>query len=174
MIGEKETIPMKPYYKNFRDKIEIIYDYKMLTNGEVAIIGDNTVEITELPIGTQTYKENVLEQMLHGSTNKKDATKVTPSEITDYREYHTDTSVRFVVKFTNEQFDSARNIGFHKFFKMQKTISLNSMVLFDHRGCLRSDESPKKIMKEFFILRSQLYKNSNETCDLKVFHSVSA
>jgi len=164
MIKNQETLPMKPYYKNFRGKIEIIDDYKILTNGEVAIIGDNTVEITELPIGvwTQAYKENVLEPCLHGSTNDKDATKVTAPVINDYREYHTDTTVRFVVKFTPEQFNSARNIGFHKFFKLQKTISLNSMVLFDHRGCLRRYESPKEIMKEFFVVRSQLYKKRKE------------
>lgn len=135
MIKNQETLPMKPYYKNFRGKIEIIDDYKILTNGEVAIIGDNTVEITELPIGiwTQAYKENVLEPCLHGSTNDKDATKVTAPVINDYREYHTDTAVRFVVKFTPEQFNSARNIGFHNFFKLQKTIIVVAKDVTNHR-----------------------------------------
>ena len=36
-------------------------------SGEIAIIGANKVEITELPIGTwtQKYKENVMEPMMH-------------------------------------------------------------------------------------------------------------
>ena len=39
-----------------------------MTSGEIAVIGENTVEITELPIGvwTQNYKETVLETYLHG------------------------------------------------------------------------------------------------------------
>ena len=37
MIKNQETLPMKPYYKNFRGKIEIIDDYKILTNGEASV-----------------------------------------------------------------------------------------------------------------------------------------
>ena len=43
-------------------------DKKYLIYGEIAIIGENKVEITELPVGTwtQAYKESVLEPMLQG------------------------------------------------------------------------------------------------------------
>ena len=166
MINGQETKPMKPYYKNFRGKIEQIDDFRVLTSGEVAIIGENTIEIAELPIGiwTQTYKENVLETCLHGTGtgNEKDAKANQAPTIMDYREYHTDTTVRFVVKFTPEQFTSAQRIGFHKMFKLQKTFSLNSMVMFDHNGCLRRYESPREIMKEFFVVRSELYKKRKD------------
>ena len=38
-------------------------------SGEIALLDDTTVEITELPIKswTQAYKESVLEPMLNGS-----------------------------------------------------------------------------------------------------------
>lgn len=160
MINGEEPTPMKPFYKNFRGKIDVLDDYRVVTNGEIALIGENTVEITELPIGvwTQAYKENVLEAMLHGTDKEKNPQPI----ITDYKEYHTDTTVRFVVKFNNEQFQSANKMGLHKFFKLQKTISLNSMVLFDHTGCLRRYDSTREILREYFTVRSALYKKRKE------------
>lgn len=44
-------------------------DYRYVISGEISVIGPDKLEITELPIGTwtQTYKETVLEPMLHGT-----------------------------------------------------------------------------------------------------------
>ena len=94
--------------------------------------------------------------MLHGEEKKP-----TPM-ILDYKEYHTDTTVRFVVKFSPEQFREAEKTGLHKFFKLQKTLSLNSMVLFDHLGCLKRYESVNDILKEFFDVRIDLYRKRKE------------
>jgi DNA topoisomerase-2 len=127
-----------------------------------------TIEITELPIGvwTQVYKEGVLETMLNGGESKTDAgPNAGPFQplITDYKEYHTDCTVRFVVKMTNKQFQHAMDQGgLHKFFKLQKTISLNNMVLFDSKGCLRRYESPVDILNEFYGMRLSLYGKRKE------------
>jgi len=58
-----------PSFKNFRGSIEMIDNERYVTSGEVAILDDQTIEITELPIRTwtQTYKESVLEPMLQGT-----------------------------------------------------------------------------------------------------------
>lgn len=152
LINGKEPVPMEPFYKNFRGKIEQLDDVRVITHGKISIIEDNTIEITELPISmwTQKYKEDVLESMLHGENNK-------PGVITDYREYHTDTTVRFVVKMTNEQFRDAQAPGIHKYFKLQKPLSLNSMVLFDQNGCLKRYDSINTILNEFFHVRLGIY-----------------
>lgn len=41
-------------------------------SGEISIIDEETLEISELPVGTwtQQYKESVLEVMLHGANEK--------------------------------------------------------------------------------------------------------
>lgn len=59
----------KPWYKNFRGHIEQLSEQKFISSGEVGIVGQSKVEITELPVGvwTQNYKENVLEAMLNDS-----------------------------------------------------------------------------------------------------------
>ncbi|XP_055952312.1 DNA topoisomerase 2-alpha-like [Argiope bruennichi] len=153
LLDGEEPLPMNPWYKNFRGQIDRLDDQHFLVSGEIAILEDNKIEITELPIRTwtQAYKENVLEPMVHG-------TEKTPAFITDYKEYHTDTTVRFVVKMTPEKFQLARNQGFHKTFKLQTSISLSSMVLFDHLGALRKYENPEHILKEFYEVRFVLYE----------------
>jgi DNA topoisomerase-2 len=46
----------------------------------------------------------------------------------DYKEYNTDTTVRFVVTMNPEKLRAAEEEGLHKFFKLQTTVSLSSMV----------------------------------------------
>lgn len=68
MLNGHEPKPLKPWYKNFKGTVESCGHQKFITSGEIAITGEDQLEITELPIGTwtQAYKENVLELMLHG------------------------------------------------------------------------------------------------------------
>lgn len=46
----------------------------------------------------------------------------------DYKEYHTDSTVKFIVKMTPEKLAQAEETGLHKLFKLQSTISATSMV----------------------------------------------
>ncbi|KAI5944567.1 DNA topoisomerase 2-alpha [Manis javanica] len=151
MDGE-EPLPMLPSYKNFKGTIEELAPNQYVISGEVAILNSTTIEISELPIRTwtQTYKEQVLEPMLNG-------TEKTPPLITDYREYHTDTTVRFVVKMTEEKLAEAERAGLHKVFKLQTSLTCNSMVLFDHVGCLKKYDTVLDILRDFFELRLKYY-----------------
>ncbi|KAM5212626.1 DNA topoisomerase 2-alpha [Hipposideros larvatus] len=151
MDGE-EPLPMLPNYKNFKGTIEELAANQYVISGEVAILNSTTIEISELPIRTwtQTYKEQVLEPMLNG-------TEKTPPLITDYREYHTDTTVKFVVKMTEEKLAQAERVGLHKVFKLQTSLTCNSMVLFDHVGCLKKYDTVLDILRDFFELRLKYY-----------------
>uniref|UniRef100_A0A8C9PI47 DNA topoisomerase 2 n=1 Tax=Spermophilus dauricus TaxID=99837 RepID=A0A8C9PI47_SPEDA len=151
MDGE-EPLPMLPSYKNFKGTIEELAPNQYVINGEIAILNSTTIEISELPIRTwtQTYKEQVLEPMLNG-------TEKTPPLITDYREYHTDTTVKFVVKMTEGKLAEAERVGLHKVFKLQTSLTCNSMVLFDHVGCLKKYDTVLDILRDFFELRLKYY-----------------
>uniref|UniRef100_A0A671FSQ2 DNA topoisomerase 2 n=1 Tax=Rhinolophus ferrumequinum TaxID=59479 RepID=A0A671FSQ2_RHIFE len=151
MDGE-EPLPMLPSYKNFKGTIEELAANQYVISGEVAILNSTTIEISELPVRTwtQTYKEQVLEPMLNG-------TEKTPPLITDYREYHTDTTVKFIVKMTEEKLAEAERVGLHKVFKLQTSLTCNSMVLFDHVGCLKKYDTVLDILREFFELRLKYY-----------------
>ncbi|XP_014286491.1 DNA topoisomerase 2 [Halyomorpha halys] len=153
MITNTEPlIPLKPFYKNFRGDIEALLDSRYVISGEIGILQDDRIEITELPVGcgTHHYKESVLEPMLNGTEKQ-------PALITDYKEYNTDTTVRFIVTMTNDKLATAEQEGLHKVFKLQTTISLTSMVAFDKDLCLKRYDAVFDIMKEFFDLRLLYY-----------------
>lgn len=68
MLEDEEPSNMIPWYKNFKGTIEDCGENRYVISGEIAIVGNDLLEITELPVGTwtQNYKENVLEPLLHG------------------------------------------------------------------------------------------------------------
>ncbi|XP_063308256.1 DNA topoisomerase 2-beta isoform X2 [Pelobates fuscus] len=152
MLDGLEPYPMLPNYKNFKGTIQELGQNQYAVSGEIFVIDRNTIEITELPVRTwtQVYKEQVLEPMLNGSEK-------TPALISDYKEYHTDTTVKFVVRMTEEKLAQAEAAGLHKVFKLQTSLTCNSMVLFDHMGCLKKYETVQDILKEFFDLRLHYY-----------------
>ncbi|XP_069814764.1 DNA topoisomerase 2-beta [Dendropsophus ebraccatus] len=152
MLDGVDPHPMLPSYKNFKGTIQELGQNQYAVSGEIYVLDRNTIEITELPVRTwtQVYKEQVLEPMLNG-------TEKTPALISDYKEYHTDTTVKFVVKMTEEKLAQAEGAGLHKVFKLQTTLTCNSMVLFDHMGCLKKYETVQDILKEFFDLRLHYY-----------------
>lgn len=136
----------------FRGTIEPVDRQRYYVSGEVAILSHTEVEITELPVRvwTQAYKESVMESLLHGSEK-------IPAMITDYKEYHTDQTVKFVVQMSEDKLVHAENEGLHKVFKLQGTLTLTSMVLYDANGCLRTYENVEDILREFFTLRLSYY-----------------
>jgi len=152
MISGDEPTPMMPWYKNFTGDIMEIGPQKYACNGVVSLLNDTKIEITELPIGTwtQTYKEGVLEAYLQGSDKQA-------AMISDYKEYHTDTTVKFVVTMKEDQLEKYSNEGLHKVFKLQTGLNLTSMVLFDKNSCLRKYSSVMDIMREHFQLRLEFY-----------------
>ena len=152
LLKGKEVKEMIPWYKNFRGEIESLDRQRFVVNGEIASLSDTKFEITELPIKTWTnsYKEQ-LEALLQGSEK-------TPPVIQDYKDYNTDKTVKFIVQMTPDKIRDAEKTGLHTFFKLQTTMSITSMVLFDHLGVLRTYESVGDILKEFFTLRLVYYE----------------
>ncbi|XP_066992213.2 DNA topoisomerase 2 isoform X2 [Anabrus simplex] len=156
MIDGEDPVPMVPWYKNFRGTIEALGNTRYVVYGEIAIINEEVVEITELPVGTwtQAYKENVLEPMLSGGT---DSNNKTPPSILDFKENNTDTTVRFEVFMSPDKLNKAEEEGLHKFFKLQTTISSSSMCAFDENGCMRRFDNVNQILKDFYRVRLEFY-----------------
>ncbi|CAK9796483.1 DNA topoisomerase 2 [Anthophora plagiata] len=152
MMDGAEPKPMVPHYKNFKGVIESCGDYRYVINGEISVIGPDKLEITELPVGiwTQTYKESVLEPMLHGSDK-------TPAIITDYKEYNTDTEVQFIVILNRDKLVELERDGLHKAFKLQTTMTVTSMCAFDENLCLKKYDSALQILKGFYKVRLEMY-----------------
>ncbi|XP_059141501.1 DNA topoisomerase 2-alpha-like isoform X2 [Physella acuta] len=154
MLDDEEPLPMLPSYKGFKGQIEEIGsgDGRYAVHGEISVINESTLEITELPIKTwtQNYKEDVLEVMLHGSEKQ-------PPLITDYKEYNTDSTIKFIVKMAPEKLAQYEQEGLHKLFKLSSTISTGSMVLFNSEGCIKRYDGVQDILKEFYSVRLNFY-----------------
>ncbi len=165
MIAGKDPEVLTPYYRNFRGTIHSISDRCFISIGRLAIIEDEKIEITELPIGTWTvsYKENVLEPLLQDDSGTKKPI------ITDYKEYHTDTTVRFVISFAAGEFDRLRNelSGFHRIFKLYGIIKTDNMYAFDSNNSLRRYENANDILKEFYDIRLEHYVKRKEYLERK-------
>ncbi|KAJ8686672.1 hypothetical protein QAD02_022466 [Eretmocerus hayati] len=157
MMDGADPRPMNPFYKNFKGTIDSCGDFRYVISGEISIIGPDKVEITELPVGvwTQHYKETVLDPMLNG-------TDKSPSVITDFKEYNTDTAVHFVVTMQRDKLVELERDGLHKAFKLQTTTSTTSMCAFDDNQCLKKFDNVSQIMKTFFKVRLELYQKRKD------------
>jgi len=153
MIKGDEPEMMNPWFKNFRGTIENIDGNRFANSGEIGRLAHNKYEISELPVRcwTQQYKESVMEPLLTGSEK-------VPSLISDYKEYHTDTTVRFVVTIPEAKVGEVEDKGLHNVFKLQETFSTTNMVMFDDKGCLRKFDSVMHILKEFYEVRLKMYE----------------
>uniref|UniRef100_A0A182PWC0 DNA topoisomerase 2 n=1 Tax=Anopheles epiroticus TaxID=199890 RepID=A0A182PWC0_9DIPT len=156
--GDEPKVLM-PWYKNFRGVIESVGPQKFITAGNVSLLDNQKIEISELPIGTwtQTYKENVLEPLLHGSDKQK-------AVISDYKEYNTDTTVRFVISFLPGEYEKlyAESGGFHRVFKLTSSISTASMNAFDDKNYLKRYAHANDIFLEYYTIRLDYYGKRRE------------
>ena len=134
MLNGEEPFRMDPFFKGFKGKIHYfmclidimnltgtivkIEPHKYACYGVVARLSSTQLEILELPINvwTQNYKEAVLEPLLQGAEKS-------PPFIQEYREYHTDTTVKFIITMSEEKLREAERVGIHKKFKLETTIS---------------------------------------------------
>ncbi|CAG9816212.1 unnamed protein product [Phaedon cochleariae] len=157
MLDGEEPKELTPWYKDFIGTVEYGGDHRYVVSGEIAILDNDTVEITELPIGTwtQNYKENVLEPMTNGSDKIK-------AVLVEYKDYSTDATIKFTVKLQNGQMEVMEKEGLHKTFKLQNLVNTSSMCAFDEYGCLRRYDSVMTILQEFYTLRLKMYQKRKD------------
>jgi DNA topoisomerase-2 len=162
-ISGMQMQSMVPWYKGFEGDISRI-EGKSTSEGEtfsisgvINIIDEKTIEIVELPLRkwTQDYKE-FLEGLL--KPVKKDQVPF----ISDYREYHTDTTVHFIVTLPEKNLEFAQQQGIYKTFKLMSTISTTNMHLFSSEGLITKYNSPQDIISEFCDKRLEFYQKRKD------------
>ena len=142
---------MCPWYLGFKGSIVPSAEkdgFEMV--GVVDKRGPTTIEIVELQPRkwTQDFKE-MLQSML--------PTGEGAGQIEDFKEYHTEVSVHFVVTVTEEQMSSIEATGPEKFFKLRSGLPTSNMFLFDRDGKIRKFESEREILEDFAELRLSYY-----------------
>lgn len=148
-IQETEIDDFAPWYLGFTGSIEKtdkgVYNSKGIYNW----IDDNTLEITELPIGlwTEDYKE-FLENMITNNLNY----------LKSFENHYTSKNVKFILYFNG---DIKTKLGdkFESEFKLisSKNMSINNMHLYSKHGAIKKYESTTAILKEWAITRIEKY-----------------
>ena len=135
LLANEEMVDMLPYYRNFRGSISEQAPGRYLIEGIYEQLSDTTLEILELPVGTwtQNYKE-YLESLVQTGIIK------------DYKEYHTEKKVNFLVTYNN---------SFP--LKLSTVINTSNMVCFHPSGKIKKYETPLEIIKDFYTFRLEYY-----------------
>ena len=126
---------------------------------------DATIVITELPVGkwTTDYKQ-MLESWVIGAAPTASAGDGSSSKdapfIKEFKENHTDTAVKFTVTMGMDKFAEIYHSpgGLQKKFKLDGSLSVTNMTLFDHNAMIRKFDSPEEILHSFFDVRLSFYE----------------
>jgi DNA topoisomerase-2 len=156
-----DTSQWIPYYEGFQGSIErTAKPGKFLVRGVYEIIAEDTVRITELPVGMATSKLMSLLKILVEPTKNKQNNVIGPALIKDYRENNTDTVVNVVVEFPKNTLTSLISLmdenkinGLEKCLKLTTTLTTSNMYLFDSQLRLRKYETIDDILNEFYNVR---------------------
>jgi DNA topoisomerase-2 len=148
---------MHPWFKGFMGSIEPnpTEPGRYEVTGVIRKRNDTTIEITELPIKswTQNYKE-FLEELMPKDSKKGEETDHT---IEDFKEYHTESSVHFVLTLTPQKMREVEQFGLEKKFKLKTSLATSNMVLFDAEGKIARYNTALDILREFCKLRRKVY-----------------
>lgn len=148
-LSALEMDNMTPYYLGFKGTIEKAEKNTYISKGIYRWLDDQTVEITELPIGTWTedYKDFLETMITNGLNNLK------------YIENHyTSKNVRFVLHFSTSVKTKIEG-KFDTLFKLasSKNLSINNIHLFSNEGAIQRYESTSEIIKEWAETRILKY-----------------
>ena len=138
-----------PWYLGFTGSIEKTDKGTFVSKGVYKWIDENTLEITELPIGTWTedYKE-FLEGLITNNANF----------LKSFENHYTSKNVKFILYFNG---DIRTKLGdkFEAEFKLvsSKNMSINNMHLYNSSGAIKKYETTSSILKEWALMRITKY-----------------
>ena len=163
------TTTFTPYYEGFQGKIEPLEEGKFLVRGIYTKVAENSVRISELPVGLATSKFIEHLKNLSDSSLKDKNGKPIPIVVKDYKENNTDTQIDIVVDFVADKLkdlletvDKNGINGLEKCLKLIKTISTNNMYLFDAQCRLKKYAKVEDIVHEYYAVRIQTYQKRKE------------
>ena len=127
--------------------------------GGAELVNDTTILINELPVRkwTSDYK-HMLETMVIGSASAAED-KSTATIVKDFKENHTDTTVKFTITLPAEKLAEAlaEKGGVYKKFKLEGSIATTNMNLFDSGGHIHKYDKVSEIMDAFYTVRVEYY-----------------
>ena len=170
---------LMPWYRGFTGYINKCGNTSYISHGVYKLINSNTVEISELPIGTwtkpyKTFLDQLAGERIEVKSKSPKTTKKTgqkpPKILRKIVEAHTDTTVHFTLHFEDGMLDKIleapvdkRGISyFEKLFKLTSSLSINNMVLYNQDDKLQKYNSTTEIIESFMVTREEFYVRRRE------------
>lgn len=158
LIKKKKTYTMVPWFRGFTGNIvkHPSHPHKYITRGNYELDG-NTVTISEIPVGKSisqysTYLNSKLPQ------GKDDVT----AKIESIRNDSLNHKVSFTITFKSSELKNLiknkGDGGLREFLKLDSTISLSNLHLYDANGIIKKYDCPEEILEEFFATRYKIYQ----------------
>ena len=154
-----------PYYEGFKGRVSRLSENKYLVQGCYEKINDDTIRITELPVGTWTMPYTTfLESLMDGAALDKAGKKIPPT-IKDFTSVSTEVIVDFTVIFPKGKLqeleasiDANGCNGIMKTLKLFTTVSATNMHMFNRECKLHKYGSVEEIIEDFYGVRMDLYQ----------------
>jgi len=157
-----DGIEFIPHYEGFTGTIDKLTDSKYLFKGRYEKIDNDTIKVTELPVGSWTDDFKELLSELENDKDK-DGKKITPI-IKQIKENFTDTTVEFEVTFSKGKLSELEQSkgdygcnGLEKLLKLYSTSSTTNMNLFDYDDKLKKYETIEEIIDDYYDIRLEYY-----------------
>jgi DNA topoisomerase-2 len=158
LMNNMSPKPLIPYYRNFNGSIEMIKPNQFLMKGSYHKLDNETIVITELPVGiwTTPYKE-FLERK--SEKNKKTQTSL----IENYKANCDDETICFTIKMDPDNLNKLESNGklLNK-LKLEQKISISNMHLHNSQGYIKKYSNPLEILIEFYETRLMMYTKRKE------------
>jgi DNA topoisomerase-2 len=166
-----------PYYQGFKGTITPISESKYLIKGVYQVLSDKQVRVTELPVGfwTQDFK-NHLEDLIEvkpvstpadeskGKGKGKGKAKNTVSQVKDYIDMSTDTTVDFTITFAPGVIAALKDeptengcTALEKLLKLYTTRTTTNMHVFDENEKLIKFDKPEELITKYMQVRMDYY-----------------
>ena len=154
-----------PYYEGFKGRVSRLSENKYLVQGCYEKINDDTIRITELPVGTWTMPYTTfLESLMDGTAVDKAGKKIPPT-IKDFTSVSTEVIVNFTVVFPKGKLqdleasvDQNGCNGIMKTLKLYSSVSATNMHMFNRECKLHKYGSVEEIIEDFYGVRMDLYQ----------------
>ena len=166
LVGKSnDSVNFNPYYEGFKGTITKVpdNDKKYLIKGVYEKIDNDTIRITELPIGTWTMPyTSFLETLMDGHTDKNG--KRVPPTIKDFSSLSTEVNVLFTVTFPRGKLNDIESTkddnginGVEKLLKLTTTVSNTNIHMFNSEGKLRKYNNVPEIIDDYYSIRLSVY-----------------
>ena len=155
IINDYDIAELIPYYLGFKGDIYKNDKGNYISKGIYKWINNNTIEITELPIGTWTesYKE-FLEELIVNNNHPY---------LKSFENHYTAKNIKFILKVADGCKDELEAKILTEFnLTSSKNLGLNNMHLFSEKGCIKKYNTTSSIIKEWFKTRIHKYYERKE------------